>query len=43
LQGFYFAKPLNEMDLATYFLRHFEERVIAPAENDSQDLGRKVG
>jgi diguanylate cyclase (GGDEF)-like protein/PAS domain S-box-containing protein len=25
LQGFFFAKPLNEQDLAAYFLRHFEE------------------
>jgi diguanylate cyclase (GGDEF)-like protein len=42
LQGFYFAKPLNELDLATYFLRHFEQRVIAPAANDILDLGRKA-
>jgi diguanylate cyclase (GGDEF)-like protein len=43
LQGFYFAKPLNEPDLASYFLRHFEQRVIAPAANGMTELGLKAG
>jgi diguanylate cyclase (GGDEF)-like protein/PAS domain S-box-containing protein len=31
LQGFYFARPLGEFDLARYFLSHFELPEAAPA------------
>jgi EAL domain-containing protein (putative c-di-GMP-specific phosphodiesterase class I) len=35
LQGFYFAKPLNEPDLAAYFLTQFERSIEAFVHRDS--------
>ena len=43
LQGFYFAKPLNELDLASYFLRHFEQNFISPPGEDVKAADLKAG
>jgi EAL domain-containing protein (putative c-di-GMP-specific phosphodiesterase class I) len=36
LQGFYFARPLNEIDLAAYFLNQFERTVETLAQRESE-------
>jgi len=43
LQGFYFAKPLNELDLASYFLRHFEQNFISLPVKDVAATDLKAG
>ena len=39
LQGFFFAKPLSEADLATYFLSQFARRRVAATTSRGPDLG----
>jgi hypothetical protein len=41
LQGFFFAKPLNELDLATYFLARFVDKKTAQASRRSANRSSK--
>jgi len=41
LQGYYFAKPLNEMDLARYFMNQFG-RSLTPAEEQPAGSGLEL-
>jgi diguanylate cyclase (GGDEF)-like protein/PAS domain S-box-containing protein len=38
LQGFYFAKPLDELDLARYFMAQFESSTIRPTSHGDELL-----
>jgi diguanylate cyclase (GGDEF)-like protein/PAS domain S-box-containing protein len=42
LQGFYFAKPLNEPDLAAYFLNQFEQTVVRLAHREEEIVASRL-
>ena len=41
LQGYYFARPFQEADLAAYFLQHFDREVLKPTR--AEDEARAAG